>query len=188
MTPLATALADAPRRTEREREDTSRLEALVAAAGGWHDVWSRSTPLHVTGSAFVVHPPTRRVLLRWHDRQQAWLHVGGHGDPGEEHPLEVARREGAEETGLDDLLPWPDARLVHVAIVPVPAKDHEPAHEHADLRYVLATGQPDRARPEHDGAHLRWLTVDDAIELAAAANVQESLRRVGELLSSPASS
>ena len=97
------------------------------------DPWSRLPPVHVTASALIVHPPIGRVLLRWHARQQAWLQIGGHADPGEHDPLAVALREGAEETGLDDLIPWPTAELQHVAIVPVPANDREPAHEHADL-------------------------------------------------------
>jgi 8-oxo-dGTP pyrophosphatase MutT (NUDIX family) len=37
-----------------------------------------------------------------------WLQVGGHGDPGEGDPLAIALREAAEETGLSDLVPWPD--------------------------------------------------------------------------------
>ena len=45
----------------------------------------------MTASALVVHPSTARAPLRWHDRQQAWLQVGGHGEAGEDDPLEVAR-------------------------------------------------------------------------------------------------
>jgi hypothetical protein len=64
--------------TVTERADLARIGSLVERG----DPWCRSTPLHVTPSAVIVHPPTRRVLLRWHARQHAWLHVGGHGDPG----------------------------------------------------------------------------------------------------------
>jgi 8-oxo-dGTP pyrophosphatase MutT (NUDIX family) len=118
------------------------VRALVAA----DDPGSREQPVHVTGSAFVVHPPSRRVLLRWHERMGSWLQVGGHLDPGETSPLMAAQREAREETGLADLAPWPDperAAIVHVAVVPVPAGGGEPAHEHADVRYVLSTGRPD---------------------------------------------
>jgi 8-oxo-dGTP pyrophosphatase MutT (NUDIX family) len=145
-----------------EAADVARVRALVASGA---DPWSRAAPLHVTGSALVVHPPTRRVLLRWHTRQLAWIQVGGHGDPGERDPLTVARREGEEETGLGDLVPWPDGRLVHLVIVRVPAAPHEPAHEHADLRFVLATARPDDIRPEDDEAPLRWLSVAEATTL-----------------------
>src|ERR1700753_3809 len=90
-----------------EKSDLQRAKTLS-------DPWPRSTPLHVTASALVVHPPTRRVLLRWHARQQAWLQVGGHAAPGETRPLDIALREGLEETGLTDLVPWPDESLRHV--------------------------------------------------------------------------
>jgi 8-oxo-dGTP pyrophosphatase MutT (NUDIX family) len=178
VTPPARALDGYRPRTAVEAADLDRIRARLADG----DPWDRSMPLHLTASALIVHPPTRRVLLRWHARQQAWLQVGGHADPGETDPLAVALREGREETGLDDLVPWPDSAIVHVAVVPVVAARHEPAHEHADVRFVLATGTPDAARPEHDGADVRWLSIVDARELIGPDNLRETLDRVGELL------
>jgi 8-oxo-dGTP pyrophosphatase MutT (NUDIX family) len=164
---------------DAETADTERVRALAATS---RDPWLRSEPLHVTGSAVIVHPATRRVLLRWHKRQQAWLQVGGHGDPGESDPLEVALREAAEETGLADLQPWPDAQLRHLAVVNVPASATEPAHQHADLRFVLATDDPDAARPENPDAPLRWLSPDEAREATSEPNFRETLARVERLL------
>jgi 8-oxo-dGTP pyrophosphatase MutT (NUDIX family) len=162
-----------------ELADVDRARRLMEAG----TPFDRRAPLHVTGSALIVHPPSGRVLLRWHERQQAWMQVGGHADPGEVDPLAVALREGREETGLPDLEPWPDEALRHVVVVPVPANDREPAHEHADLRFVLATHRPDRARPENPTAALRWLTIDDALELTSEENVRETIRRAGRLMS-----
>jgi 8-oxo-dGTP pyrophosphatase MutT (NUDIX family) len=164
---------------ETEAADTERVRALAATT---QDPWLRSQPLHVTGSAVIVDPATGRVLLRWHKRQQAWLQVGGHGDPGESDPLEVALREAVEETGLTDLKPWPDAQLRHLAIVNVPASATEPAHQHADLRFVLATADPDAATPENPDAPLRWLSPDEAQALTTEPNFRETLSRVERLL------
>jgi 8-oxo-dGTP pyrophosphatase MutT (NUDIX family) len=176
LTPLAQALSRYQPRTGTEAADLKRVRSLLSAA----DPWGRSTALHVTVSALVLHPPTHQVLLRWHAREQAWLQVGGHADPGETDPLGIALREGREETGLGDLVPWPDSGLVHVVIVPVAAAIDEPAHEHADLRYVLATGSPESARPENPSAPLRWLSIEEAYA-ATEPNVRETLARVERL-------
>jgi 8-oxo-dGTP pyrophosphatase MutT (NUDIX family) len=164
-------------RSAAEPDDLVRMHTLADQP----DAWTRDGPLHFTGSAFIVHPPTRRVLLRWHARQAAWLQVGGHADPGERDPLVIARREAEEETALVDLLPWPEPRLVHAVIVPVPSNEREPAHEHADLRFVLATNDPAGARPENPSGQLRWLTIPAATDLTSEDNVRESLRRIEAL-------
>ena len=175
--PLVAALDRYQPRTPMEAADIRRVRDRLAAG----EPWDRSTPLHVTASALIVHPPSEQVLLRWHARQQAWLQVGGHGDPGEHDPLAIALREGREETGLDDLVAWPDGRIVHVVIVPVPAARHEPAHEHADVRFVLATEHPERSRPENPTALLRWTTIPEATVTTAEPNLRDTLERVEHL-------
>ena len=164
---------------EAEAADLRRVRALARSAD---DPWLRSLPLHLTASALVVHPGTSMVLLRWHQRQQAWLQVGGHADPGESDAFAIALREAREETGLADLAAWPDARLRHLVVVPVPAAGAEPAHEHADLRFVLATGTPELARAETRGAPLRWLTPGEANGVTSEANLRETLARAARLL------
>jgi 8-oxo-dGTP pyrophosphatase MutT (NUDIX family) len=162
-----------------EPGDLDRIRALMA---GSPDPWLRSTPLHLTASALVVHPATGRVLLRWHQRQQAWLQVGGHADPGETDALAIAKREAAEETGLRDLIPWPDASIQHCVIVPVRAGRGEPAHEHADLRFFLATGSPAAISAENPDAPLRWLTIPAAQQATSKVNLRETLARLATVL------
>jgi 8-oxo-dGTP pyrophosphatase MutT (NUDIX family) len=162
--------------------ETADLERMVRLAKAAHDPWSRTLPLHFTASALVVHPASRRVLLRWHPKLELWLQVGGHGDPGERDPLEIALREAREETGLADLVPWPDARLLHAAVCHVPKSAKEPEHEHADLRYVFATEDPDAISPESEHAPLRWLAIEQARALVGTNNIGDTLDRLGRLL------
>ena len=174
--PDLTALLDRYQpRGDTEAADVQRVRALADTAC---DPYRRDLPLHVTASALIVHPPTARVLLRWHQRQQAWLQVGGHGDPGETDPLVIVRREAEEETGLPDLAPWPDAEIRHVVIVNVPPGKGEPAHEHADVRYFMATHTPDAIRPESAHAPLRWLTLPAARDATSQPNLRETLARL----------
>ena len=182
MQALASVLAGYTARSEQEAQDVGRLRQLVANAA---DPWTRGSGLHVTGSAVVVHPPTRQVLLRWHERMQAWLQVGGHADPGETDPFLIAQREAREETGLADLAPWPDSdqpRVVHIAVVPVPAGKGEPAHEHGDIRYGLATHQPEAVAPETASAELAWLSIEEAVQRVGWDNLRTCLERIGLLL------
>jgi 8-oxo-dGTP pyrophosphatase MutT (NUDIX family) len=161
-----------------EAADVQRMTRLAATVP---DPWSRSLPLHFTASALVVHPPTRRVLLRWHVKHGRWLQVGGHGDPGETDPLEIALREAAEETGLSDLVPWPDESLRHAVVCHVGPSATEPEHEHADLRYILAAECPDAIAPENEDSPLRWLTVDEARDLVGGNNLRHTLDRADAL-------
>ena len=177
---LAAVLAGHHPRGRQEAADLARARALLEA----DDPFGRATPIHVTGSAVVVHPPTGLVLLRWHERLQAWMQVGGHAYRGEVDPFVTALRESAEETGLGDLRPWPGPEpvVVHLVAVPVPAGKGEPAHEHLDVRYVLGTDTPDAVVPETPAAPLRWLPAADAVEATSEENLRVLLRRVADLL------
>jgi 8-oxo-dGTP pyrophosphatase MutT (NUDIX family) len=179
---LATLLDGYRPEGDAETADLRRVRTLAYGVQAAEDPWRRDIPLHVTASALIVHPPTARVLLRWHERQQAWLQVGGHGDPGESDALAIALREAGEETGLPDLAPWPDARLRHLVIVGVREGKGEPAHEHADLRFFLATGAPEAVRAENEHAPLRWLSLAQAREANSEANIREALARLERLL------
>ena len=163
---------------ETETADVERMRRLAKSQP---DPWLRSLPLHFTASALIVHPDSRRVLLRWHQRQRMWLQVGGHGDPGESDPLRIALREAREETGLPDLVPWPEAAIQHAVVCSVAPGKGEPAHEHADVRYFLATKDPAAARPEDPDAPVRWLTVNEARDLVGTNNLARTLDRVESL-------
>ena len=169
---------------ETEAADVARMRRLAAAAP---DPWSRSQlPLHFTASALVVHPASRRVLLRWHVRQDRWLGVGGHGDPGESDALQIALREAREETGLADVVPWPDGALRHAVVCRVRPSASEPQHEHADLRYLLATSNPDAITPENEHSPLRWVTFPQARDLLGPDNLITTVDRIERLVDASA--
>ena len=161
MDPLRAVLDAYEPHDAAETLDVARVLTAVDAG----DPWSRDLPLHMTASALVIDPPRRRVLLRWHARMECWMQVGGHGDPGETDPWAIALREAAEETGLTDLTaltPALDRRPVQIVVVPVPAGRGEPAHEHADVRYLLATRRPEAIRAEARDATVRFPSVSSS--------------------------
>ncbi len=111
---------------------------------------------------------------------QMWMQVGGHFDAGETDPWLVAVREAGEETGLPDLRAAAGAHArdpLQIVIVPVPANDREPAHEHADVRYLFVTDTPDAIVAESADAQLRWVDLEAAREETAEPNLREFLSR-----------
>jgi len=64
----------------------------------------------------------------------------------------------------------------------VPPSATEPAHEHADLRFFLATEHPDAIAAENARSPLRWLAIPEARELVGANNLRETLDRAECLL------
>ena len=165
----------------REEEDLASIREVAASA----NPFDRASRFHLTASALVIEPRSARVLLRWHTRHETWMQVGGHGDPGESAPYAVALREAVEETGLEDLVSFPDVavpRLIQVAVVPVPGNTKEPAHLHGDLRYVMATSSPDAIVAESVDNPLRWCSFAEAETLVGEDNLQTLLVRTEELL------
>jgi len=118
---------------EKEARDVAQIRAFLRAHP--QDAHLRSQlEGHLTGSGFVLDAARRCVLLLHHGRLGRWLQPGGHGE-GEIDPRLIALREIAEETGLVDLLPFPDLRLLDVDVHLIPARRDELEHPHLDLRY-----------------------------------------------------
>ena len=184
LDPARAALADALRRHEpADAEEAADRAAILRLVETEPRCFSRAwfTPGHVTGSAFIVHPPTRRVLLHRHRRLDGWLQMGGH-DEDEGDPRATALREGAEESGLPDLAALSPA-ILDVDVHPIPAGKGEPAHLHHDVRYAFATALPDAIlRDETESLALSWFTLEEAAAAMNEPGATRALARIRRLL------
>ncbi|WP_281874703.1 NUDIX hydrolase [Nocardia sputorum] len=83
--------------------EQQHIDTTLAWLASTHDIFRRikpaTPPRHLVSYVVLVDPHARAVLLGEHRRSGLWLPTGGHVDPGE-HPLETARREAAEEIGI----------------------------------------------------------------------------------------
>jgi 8-oxo-dGTP pyrophosphatase MutT (NUDIX family) len=126
--------------------------------------------VHITASAVVVGP--RGVVLHRHKRLGLWLQPGGHVEPGED-PVDAARREVTEETGLSgDLV---DIRPVHLDV-----HGGGRGHVHLDLRWLIEA-QGDPAPHAGESPDVRWFGWDAAQAIAdpGLAGFLWSFRRTG---------
>jgi 8-oxo-dGTP pyrophosphatase MutT (NUDIX family) len=109
--------------------------------------------------------------LLHHGRLGRWLQPGGHGE-GEVDPRLIALREVEEETGLTDLSPFPDERLLDVDVHLIPARPGEQEHPHLDLRYGFLARPGAVPRISSESRELRWFPLG-----ALSAEADASLRR-----------
>jgi 8-oxo-dGTP pyrophosphatase MutT (NUDIX family) len=170
---------------DRESADRAAILRLVETEPA---CFARTTftPGHVTGSGFIVHAASRRVLLHHHRRLDAWLQMGGH-DEGENDPRATALRESAEESGLADLALLSPA-ILDVDVHAIPAGKGEPPHLHHDVRYALATLSPDAIqRDDAESLALRWFSLEEAAAAMGDPDATRALARLARLLDAAAS-
>lgn len=118
----------------REHDYLARLLDLLETP----EPWSRSQfrPGHLTASAFVLSPAGDAVLLIFHRKLGIWIQPGGHIEPTDPSLEQAARREVAEEVGVDLSDPAP-AAIFDVDVHAIPARKTEPEHEHFDVRFCF---------------------------------------------------
>jgi 8-oxo-dGTP pyrophosphatase MutT (NUDIX family) len=127
---------------------------------------------HLTGSAIVVDPGTRRTLLMLHRKLGRWFQPGGHAD-GDGNLAAVALREATEETGVDGLRLVLPAVDVDVHQVAPPGED---PHLHFDVRFLALAPPGARERGNAESLALAW--VDGSGLDGLDPGLDESTRRL----------
>jgi 8-oxo-dGTP pyrophosphatase MutT (NUDIX family) len=166
------------------REAADLLE-IVQFVARHPDPFDRRIPEgHLTGSALVVSRDGRRVLLLHHRKLQRWLQPGGHADPGEATGEAVALREAREETGITGLTLHPTApRPLDVDLHQIPARGHEPAHLHLDLRYLVLAPVGARLKPSAaESEDLRWFGWSELGGLELDPGLRRALGKARKLI------
>lgn len=145
---------------------------MLDLASAAHDPYDRCSyqPGHFTASGFVLHPDGRRVLLIHHAKVGKWLQPGGHVDPGDHSPLDCARREIAEETGVTGLHPIQE-RVFDIDIHRFPARGDDPAHDHYDLRYAFVAASETLSHNDEVVA-ARWMTRSDLVSVQVDRSIE----------------
>lgn len=138
-----------------------------------------------TADTFVVHVPSERVLVRYHDKHDMWLVPGGHIELTET-PSDAAVREVFEETGLSVTL-WKGNQLFeyenerYLELVPPVASsvhDIQPGHRHVSFVYFATSETTEIVEPDNQekSRGCLWLT---RAELMEHPNIHETIKWYG---------
>ncbi len=136
-----------------------------------------------TSTVYIVHVPSKRVLLRLHDKYGILLPPGGHVENNQTAP-EAALAEAWEEVGLDVVL-WKGNQLFEYEtksytelIPPVALNVHYTStdHRHEDHVYFATTETMDIAEPEgqEKSGGCFWFTKE---EILAHAELEERIKK-----------
>ncbi|MEY5026673.1 MAG: hypothetical protein RLZZ244_2201 [Verrucomicrobiota bacterium] len=166
---------------ERAEEEPFRRQ-MVALLEAGEAAFSRAhfEPGHFTGSALVVSADGGRALLHHHRKLGRWMQFGGHCEPGED-VVEAARREGAEESGIEGLI-LASARPFDLDIHRIPARREEPEHWHYDVRFVLIAPEGAEGVQSEESCELRWFTPEEMGALELDAGLRRLLEKWRRLL------
>ena len=156
--------------TPFDATEADMLTRTIQFVAQYSDCFERSLNVgHITGSAWIMDLERSHVLLTHHRKLDQWFQLGGHSD-GDPNTLDVALREGQEESGLDTLHPVSE-NIFDVDVHLIPARKNEPAHYHYDVRFLL---EADRRAPltiSSESNELAWVTLDEALSLSQDASI-----------------
>ena len=152
---LLKLLASYSKRFPQEMDCADRIINFVKNN---HDCFERSLSIgHITGSAWIVNRAGTHSLLTHHKKLNKWLQPGGHAD-GESDVMQVAKREGQEESGLVQLKPESE-EIFDVDIHQIPANSAEQQHLHYDIRFVLRSSGAENFIVSDESHALAWVEI-----------------------------
>lgn len=156
---------------------SKKFRALLAERGT--TLYDYRIEHHFTGSAILLHAPTRRILMSFHPWYKLWLQLGGH-DEGENNPVAISAREAWEESGIDDswVCDWP------VRIDPHPAEKCKAVNGkhhnwHYDICYMAITND-ENFHISNESVDMGWVSIKELRQYVAEGKAQQRALEMAE--------
>lgn len=142
-----------------------------------------NTKVHFTASPWIINQDHTKVCMIHHNIYQSWGWCGGHAD-GEQDLLQVAIKEGKEETGIRTLLPY-NEELFAIDVVPV--LEHEKqgnlvkAHYHVNFTFLCVANEDEMLSIKPDeNSGVQWILNEEINTYVKEQNMKPIYRKLKE--------
>jgi len=140
---------------------------------------------HIVAGGFIYAKEENKFLMLYHKDLKMYLYSGGHAEIADPTPLETAKREIFEETGLNNLMQFKitDDELVPIDIdthfIPFNQFKNIPEHYHFDFRYLFVIERIEKIviDPEESGDY-KWVDLEEIKKSSTYAIVSSKLEKL----------
>ncbi|PCI38080.1 MAG: NUDIX hydrolase [Thiotrichales bacterium] len=129
---------------------------------------------HCTGSAWLLSPDSKQVLLTHHRKLELWLQLGGHADDNP-NLFDVALQEAQEESGIKAIMPL-SMDIFDMDIHLVPEYQGTPAHEHFDIRFIFQAENLN-FKISAESLDLKWFAEADFLNIEMEASMARMVKK-----------
>lgn len=151
-----------------EKERQSRLFVYLKNANNTEIADWNNFNGHIVAGGFVYAKKECKFLVLYHKDLKLFLYPRGHINSNEKDPLQTAKREIAEETGLKHL---EQLKLLEDEQIPIDIDTHLiqynerlnlPEHYHFDFRYLFIIDEIPKIKIEEDEiSNYKWIDIDE---------------------------
>lgn len=138
---------------------------------------------HLTAGGFVYSKSTQKFLVMYHKDLEMFLYPGGHMEITDETPLERAKIEVKEETGLEvETLNIFKDELIPIDIdthkIPYNKRVNMPQHYHFDFRYLFVVKDENGVKIDADemGSY-KWINKQELAQDKNYGNIINKLEK-----------
>lgn len=140
---------------------------------------------HIVAGGFIYAKAENKFLVLYHNDLKMFLYPGGHVDNNDVNTLTAAKREIAEETGLNDL---EQLKVSDNELVPIDIDTHKigynerlnlPEHYHFDFRYLFVVDKiQDIKTDAEEMSGYKWISLDELTNDPNYGGVATKIRRL----------
>lgn len=167
-----------------DEQEQGDYEVMLRYLIDFPDIYERSNVYgHMTSSPWIMNETGTKVLMIYHNIYQSWGWCGGHCD-GDDNVLEVALREGREETGLKNLKPVTE-ELFAIDILPVPRHYKKgkfiSSHIHINTTFLCIGDDSETLHHKPDeNSGVKWIPIEEIDEYVREEDMKPVYKKLVE--------